>query len=103
VIDLTNARLLLAVGKAAGNLIQHTPYRLPALGEWADGTRIQIAEQDQGIFSHDGFIPIPARGRPHFGLLDPRGNEALLYGYGPYLPGPSTSQAAVALEHCVGG
>jgi hypothetical protein len=103
VIDITNARLLLAVGKATGNLIQHTPYRLPSLGEWADGTRIQIAEQDQGIFSHDGFIPIPARGRPHFGLLDPRGNEALLYGYGPYLPGPSTSQAAVALEHCVGG
>jgi hypothetical protein len=103
VIDITNARLLLAVGKATGNLIQHPPYRLPSLGEWADGTRIQIAEQDQGIFSHDGFIPIPARGRPHFGLLDPKGNEALLYGYGPYLPSPSTSQAAVALEHCVGG
>jgi len=103
VIDITNARLLLAVGKATGHLIQHTPYRLPSLSEWADGTRIQIAEQDQGIFAHDGFIPIPARGRPHFGLLDPKGHEALLYGYGPYLPGPSTSEAAVALEHCVGG
>jgi hypothetical protein len=103
VIDITNTRLLLAVGKATGNLIQHPPYRLPSLAEWADGTVIEIAKKDQGYFGKGASIPIPARGRPRFGLLDPKGNEALLYGYGPYLPGPSTSPVAVALGHCVGG
>jgi hypothetical protein len=54
-----------------------------------------------GILGDTTSIPISARGRRRFGLVDPKGNEDLLYGYGPYLPAPSNSPAAVALEHCV--
>lgn len=101
VIDVPNMLKMLEVGAATRTGIDHIPYRLPSLAEWANGTRIAITQADVQAFGNTTSIPIPARGRPRFGLLDPKGNEDLLYGYGPYLPAPSSSPAGVALEHCV--
>jgi len=102
VIDVSNMLKLLQVGAATHNLIDHVPYRLPSLAEWADGTKITITQADVQAFGNTASIPIPARGRPHFGLTDAKGSEDLLYGYGPYLPSPGTAPAAVSLDHCLG-
>ncbi len=103
VIDVKNMQEFLLGTRLAGHLVNQTPYRLPSLSEWSNGTVIQIADPDVQAFHNSTHIPIPARGRARFGLLEPTGNESLLYGYGPYPPFAGTAQQAAALNHCVGG
>lgn len=102
VIDIGNLSKLLATGEFTHNLISHVQYRLPSLGVWDEGERIMLARGEDQAMKGDAFVPVAGRGRPHFGLVRPKGNEDMLYGYGPYLPAPSSSPAAVALEHCLG-
>jgi hypothetical protein len=102
VIDIGNLEQLLLGTRLAGQAVNSVPYRLPSLAEWANGTVIEIASADQTAMHNEAHIPIPARGRPSFGLAAPQGNEDLLYGYGPYPPfaGGATEQAS--FNHCVG-
>ena len=104
VIDVANMQQLLLGTRLAGHLVNQIPYRLPSLTEWADGTVIQIADPDVQAFHNSTHIPIPARGRAHFGLLGATGDESLLYGYGPYPPFATTgAQQLAAFNHCVRG
>lgn len=105
VIDVSNLSKLLATGEFTGNIITHVQYRLPSLQVWDLGEKVVLARgEDLAIRGDvDTLIPVAGRGRAHFGLVGARGNESMLYGYGPYLPAPSSSPGAVALEHCVGG
>ena len=103
VLDVANMQQLLLGTRLAGHLVNQTPYRLPSLSEWSNGTVIQIADPDVQAFHNSTHIPIPARGRARFGLLGASGNESLLYGYGPYPPFAGTAPQAAALDRCVGG
>jgi hypothetical protein len=93
VID-TKSLVQLQFGEVvSGQRATTTPFRLPGLADWANGTTIKITEKAQ--------IPIPARGRPQFGLENPKAGDELLYGYGPYPPfgGPPATQAI--FQQCV--
>jgi hypothetical protein len=84
VIDIASVRQLRIGSLLAGHPTDQVPYRLPSIGDWANGTTIQISTADQGFFNKEAKIPIPARGRPEFGFAHPSGAENLIYGYGPY-------------------
>ena len=103
VIDVRNMQQLLLGTRLAGHLVDQTPYRLPTLSEWSNGTVIQIASPDVQAFHNSTHIPIPARGRARFGLLGATGNENLLYGYGPSPPFAGGAQQSAVFNHCSGG
>ena len=77
------------------------PFRLPGLDAWANGTVIQISEPDVQAFHNQTHIPIPARGRPQFGLEKPQAHDDLLYGYGPYPPFGGSVAAQASFKQCV--
>ncbi len=77
------------------------PFRLPGLDPWAKGTVLQIAEADVQAFHNSTHIPIPARGRPQFGLESPKSHDELLYGYGPYPPFDAPIAAQSTFKQCV--
>lgn len=103
VIDSSNTKWLTGILTASGAKATVIPWRLPSLLEWGMGGQIMIVLPGQTFSGEVVVVPEKAHGRPSFGLVDPVGHEDLLYGYGPYLPAPSTSPTAVALERCVGG
>jgi hypothetical protein len=86
VIDIASVRQLRIGSLLSGHPTDQVPYRLPSIGDWANGTTIQISTADQGFFNKEAKIPIAARGRPEFGFAHPSGAENLIYGYGPYPP-----------------
>lgn len=102
VIDTTNTKFLVGVLGASGDKTPTVGWRLPSLQEWGFGGKIQIALPGQTFSGGEVAVPEQARGRAEFGLAHPVGNEDMLYGYGPYVPAPSTAPAAVTLEHCLG-
>jgi hypothetical protein len=69
---------------------------------------VMIARGEDNAMQSDVPTLVPVAGRvspghhAYFGLVGAKANEEMLYGYGPYLPAPSTSAGAVALDHCVG-
>lgn len=107
VIDIGNLSKMLATGEFTGNRITHVQYRLPSLQVWAEGEKVLLARKEDKAIQSDVPTLVPVAGRvaaghhPVFGLVGARGNEDMLYGYGPYLAAPSSSPAAVALEGCV--
>lgn len=101
VIDIGNLQELIFGSRLAGSPVSTTPYRLPSLADWANGTVIQIADADVQAFHNQTHIPIPARGRPMFGLEQPKTNESLLYGYGPYPPFAAPIGVQSAFNQCV--
>jgi Carboxypeptidase regulatory-like domain len=102
VIDIGNLQDLLLGTRLAGQAVNTVPYRLPSLAEWANGTVIEIASADQTAMHNEAHIPIPARGRPSFGMAAPQGNEDLLYGFGPYPPFTGSAAEQSSFNHCVG-
>ncbi len=107
VIDVGNLSKLLATGEFTGNQITHVQYRLPSLQVWAEGEKVLVARGEDKAIQSDVPTLVPVAGRVAsghhalFGLVGAKGNEDMLYGYGPYLPAPSSSSAGVALEGCV--
>jgi Carboxypeptidase regulatory-like domain len=101
VIDIANVNQLLLGSRLAGQAVNTTPYRLPSLSEWANGTVIQIADADVQAFHNQTHIPISARGRPQFGMVAPTVNAPLLYGYGPYPPFAASAAIQSAFNQCV--
>jgi hypothetical protein len=107
VIDIGDLSKMLATGKFTGNEITHVQYRLPSLQVWAEGEKVLVARAEDKAIQSDVPTLVPVAGRvapghhPVFGLVGAKGNESMLYGYGPYLPAPGSSPAAVALEGCV--
>lgn len=101
VIDIASVKALRIGSLLAGHPTDQIPYRLPSLGDWANGTTIQISTADQGFFNKEAKIPIAARGRPEFGFAAPQGAERLLYGYGPYPPLTSELAQQELFNRCV--
>jgi hypothetical protein len=101
VIDIASVRQLRIGSLLAGHPTDQVPYRLPSIGDWANGTTIQISTADQGFFNKEAKIPIPARGRPEFGFAHPSGAENLIYGYGPYPPLTSELAQQELFNRCV--
>ena len=108
VIDIGNLSKLLATGEFTGNRITHVQYRLPSLQVWEEGEKVIIARGEDKAIQSDVPTLVPVAGRvaggkhAQFGLVGARGNESMLYGYGPYLPAPSSSPEATALSQCLG-
>ncbi len=103
VIDIANMQELLFGTYLAGQHFTAPPFRLPSLGDWANGTVIQISQADVQAFHNNTHIPIPARGRPHFGFIHPTGAEELLYGLGPYPPYGADAQVGQGFKNCITG
>jgi hypothetical protein len=107
VIDIGDLSKMLATGEFTGHQINHIQYRLPSLQVWAEGEKVLVARGEDKAIQSDVPTLVPVAGRvapghhPVFGLVGAKGNESMLYGYGPYLPAPGSSSAAVALEGCV--
>lgn len=101
VID-TKSLVQLQFGEVASGQASTTPpFRLPGLDAWANGTVIQITDREFQALHNETHIPIPARGRPQFGIENPKNSDELLYGYGPYPPfgGPIATQTT--FKQCV--
>ena len=102
VIDVKSLDQLQFGEVVSGQAAITPPFRLPALDAWANGTVLQIAEPDVQAFHNSTHIPIPARGRPQFGLEKPQAGDELLYGYGPYPPFGAPIATQSTFKQCVG-
>jgi hypothetical protein len=93
VIDVKSLDQLQFGEVLSGQRAETTPFRLPGLEAWAKGEVVNITEKAK--------IPVGGRGRPVFGLENPKAHDELLYGYGPYAPIGASPAVQATFQKCV--
>lgn len=93
VIDVDNLKLWEFGQLVAGHLGHSVQNRLQTVLGWERGETIQ--------FTGNRTIAVPGRGRALAGFAHPQGNDALLYGTGPYPPFGADAQTQSTFTSCV--